>query len=151
MSTFIETALPQLTLTQLSVRIDEMSQIEDEISVMFQRVNDAIDASGVSRVGPGVAVYTTLADGMIAAAAEQVGDAPVPDGLERAVLAAEPRALTLRYEAPDLAGIQGAWQALVAEAERRGLRPDAACREIYLQTPYDGGAGWVIDLQQPLA
>ncbi|SDQ66323.1 MerR family transcriptional regulator [Microbacterium sp. cf332] len=149
-STFIETPLPQLTLTQLSAHIDEMAQIEDEISVMFQRVNEAVDAAGARRVGPGVAVYTTLADGMIAAAAEQIGDAPVPAGLERAVLAAEPRALTLRYEAADLAGIQSAWQALVAEAERRGLRPDGACREIYLQTPYDGGASWVIDLQQPL-
>lgn len=149
-STFIETALPELTLTQLSVRIDEMAQIEDEISVMFQRVNDAIDAAGARRLGPGVAVYTTVGDGMIAAAAEQIGDGPVPEGLERAVVAAEPRALTLRYESDDLSGIQSAWQALVAEAERRGLSSDGACREIYLQTPYDG-ARWVVDLQQPLA
>lgn len=149
-STFIETALPELTLTQLSVRIDEMAQIEDEISVMFQRVNDRIEAAGAQRVGPGVAVYTTTGDGMIAAAAEQIGDAPVPDGLERAVVAAEPRALTLRYEASDLAGIQSAWQALVAEAERRGLRFDGACREVYLQTPYDGER-WVVDLQQPVS
>ncbi|GAD34123.1 putative transcriptional regulator [Microbacterium sp. TS-1] len=149
-STFIETALPELTLTQLSVRIDEMAQIEDEISVMFQRVNDRIESAGAQRVGPGVAVYMTTGDGMVVAAAEQIGEAPVPDGLERAVVAAEPRALTLRYEAPDLAGIQSAWQALVAEAERRGLRSDGACREVYLQTPYDGDR-WVIDLQQPVS
>ena len=83
-------------------------------------------------------------------AAEQIGEVPVPDGLQRAVVAAEPRALTLRYEAADLAGIQSAWQGLVAEAERRGLQPDGACREIYLQTPYDGSR-WVIDLQQPVS
>lgn len=149
-SAFIETALPELTLTQLSVPIEEMAQIEDEISVMFQRVNDRVDAAGAQRVGPGVAVYTTVGDGMIAAAAQQIGDVTVPDGLERAVVAAEPRALTLRYEAPDLAGIQSAWQALVAEVERRGLQPEGACREIYLQTPYDGER-WVVDLQQPVS
>lgn len=152
MSAFIETALPELTLVQLSAHIEEMSEIEDEIGTMFQRVNERIDEAGASRVGPGVAVYTTLDDGMIAAAAEQIGDAPVPAGLERAVVAAEPRALTVRYEAPDLSGIQSAWQGLVAEVERRGMQPDGACREIYLQTPYDGpDAGWVVDLQQPVA
>ncbi len=152
MSAFIETALPELTLVQLSVHIQEMSEIEEEIGAMFQRVNESIGAAGASHVGPGVAVYTTVGDGMIAAAAEQIGDAPVPPGLERAVVPAESRALTVRYEAPDLAGIQSAWQALVAEVERRGMRPVGACREIYERTPYDGpDAGWVIDLQQPVA
>jgi DNA-binding transcriptional MerR regulator len=152
MSAFIETALPELHLVQLAVKVSEMAQIEEEISGMFDRVNTLIDEAAATRVGPGVAVYTDVEDGMIAAAAEQIGDAPVPDGLEAATVAAHPRALTVRLEADDLAGIQAAWQGLVAEIERRGLRFDGAAREIYEQTPFDGpGARWIVDLQQPVA
>ena len=152
MSAFIETPLPELHLVQLAAKVSEMAQIEGEISGMFDRVNALIGQSGATRVGPGVAVYTDVEDGMIAAAAEQIGDAPVPDGLEAATVAAHPRALTVRLEGADLSGIQAAWQGLVAEIERRGLRPDGPAREIYEQTPFDGpGARWIVDLQQPVA
>ena len=152
MSEYTETALPELTIVQLSAKVDEMSQIEEEIGGMFERVGALIEASGATRVGPGVAVYTTVDDGMIAAAAEQIGDAPVPDGLERAVVPRHPRAVSTRFDAADLSGIQAAWQALVAEIERRGLRFDGPAREIYEQTPYDGpGSRWIVDLQQPVA
>lgn len=148
-----ETALPQLRLVQESVRISEMSQVEAEIGPMFQRVNAAIDAAGAVRTGPGVAHYTAVGEAFVAAAAEQIGDAAVPDGLEVAMLAAQPRALTLRYTSPDLLGIQAAWQSLVGEVERQGLTMADTCREVYLQTPFDGDGTthWDIDLQQPVA
>ncbi|YAL82498.1 MerR family transcriptional regulator [Dermacoccaceae bacterium W4C1] len=150
--TVTETELPLLRLVQKSVQIEEMIQAEAEMGPMFQRVNEAVDAAGATRVGPGVAHYTFTDAGMVAAAAEQIGDAPAPAGLEEHTLAAQPRALSLRHEAKDLLGIQAAWQTLVAEVERRGLRMNGPCREIYLQTPFDGGdaSRWVIDLQQPV-
>jgi DNA-binding transcriptional MerR regulator len=152
MSEYTEGPLAELHVVQLSTKVNEMAQIEQEIGGMFQRVGELIAAAGASHVGPGVAVYTTVDDGMIAAAAEQIGDAPVPDGLEAAVVPPHPRAVSTRLDAPDLSGIQSAWQGLVGEIERRGLQPDGPSREIYEQTPYDGpGARWIIDLQQPVA
>lgn len=152
MTEFIEKPLPALRLVQLSERIDEMAEIEERIGPMFDRVNELIDAAGVERVGPGVATYTVVEGGMVAAAAEQIGDAPTPGGLEAAEIDGVPRAVTVRYAAADLSGIQQAWQALVAEIERRGLTPDGTCREVYVTTPFDGpDAGWDVDLQQPVA
>lgn len=152
MSEFLETPLPALRLAQLSARIDEMAEIESEIGPMFTRVNELLDRAGIPRTGPGVATYTVVDGGMIAAAAEQIGDADVPAGLETAVVPAQPRALTVRYVAPDLDGIQAAWQGLVTEAERRGLTPAGPAREVYLATPFDGdGGAWDVDLQQPVA
>lgn len=149
--TYVETDLPELRLVQLSARVTEMSQIESEIGPMFQRVNEAVERAGATRVGPGVAHYTGDGDELVAAAAEQVGDAPTPDGLEPARLAAAPRALTVRYTGPDLVGLPQAWQGLVREVERRDLTPAGTAREIYLATPYDGaGSGWDVDLQQPV-
>lgn len=152
MTEYIETALPELHVVQQTARIEEMSQIEAEIGYMFTRVNEAIAAAGAAHTGPGVAIYTTDGDGMIAAAAEQIGDAATPPGLERATVPAASRALTGRYEADDLLGIQRAWQDLVAEGERRGLSVAGPAREVYLETPMDpGGTRWVVDLQQPVA
>ncbi|GAA0489347.1 GyrI-like domain-containing protein [Microbacterium aurantiacum] len=151
MSEFIETALSELHLVQLSARITEMAEVEQEIGPMFQRVADTLDAAGAARVGPGVATYTVEGEGMVAAAAEQIGEAPTPAGLEAVTVAAAPRALTTRYRSADLAGIQQAWQELVAEVERRGLIAAGTCREVYLSTPMDTpGAAWEVDLQQPV-
>lgn len=152
MTEYIETALPELHVVQQTARIEEMSQIEAEIGYMFTRVNEAIAAAGAAHTGPGVAIYTTDGDGMIAAAAEQIGDAATPAGLERATVPAASRALTGRYEADDLLGIQRAWQDIVAEIDRRGLTPAGPAREVYLETPMDpGGTRWVVDLQQQVA
>lgn len=151
MSEFIETALPELHLVQLSARITEMAEVEQEIGPMFQRVADTLDAAGAARVGPGVATYTVEGEGMVAAAAEQIGEAPTPAGLEAVTVAAAPRALTTRYRSADLAGIQQAWQELVTEVEHRGLTAIGTCREVYLSTPMDTpGAAWEVDLQQPV-
>ncbi|MCC4908589.1 MerR family transcriptional regulator [Microbacterium sp. cx-59] len=147
---FIETDLPALRLVQLSARVREMADIETEIGPMFERVGAALDAAGVERRGPGVAVYTAVDDEVIAAAAEQIGDQPVPDGLERAEVAAAARALTVRYEADDLGGIQRTWQALVTEVDARGLRIAGPAREVYLEAPPESRR-WVVDLQQPVA
>lgn len=150
MSDYIEKPLPELTLAQLTVRIEEMSEVEEEMSSMFQRVNTLIGDR--PRLGPGVATYTPDGDGMIAAAAEQVGPDETPDGLEAGRLAAVDKALTVRYAGADLSGIQQAWQGLVAEVEARGFTPTGTCREVYDVTPFDGaGAGWSVDLQQPVA
>ncbi|MGI6877460.1 MerR family transcriptional regulator [Microbacterium sp. gxy059] len=145
--------LPALRLVQLSVRIAEMSQVEAEIGPMFERVNAAIAAAGSAHTGPGVAHYTGDDEGMIAAAAEQIAGDDVPSGLEAQTLDAVPRALVTTYAAPDLLGIQAAWQGLVAEVQHRGLTPVGTCREVYLRTPYDADDvdDWVIALQQPVA
>ena len=147
---FTVTDLPRLALAQLSARVGDMSEIEQEIGPMFDRVVGTLLQAGVALSSPGVAHYTVDGDGLIAAAAEQVEPSEVPEGLDAAVLDAVPRALTLRLEADDLAGIQAAWQSLVSEVERRGLRPVGTCREVYHETPQDGGR-WIVDLQQPIA
>lgn len=150
--TFTEASLPELRVAQLSATITEMAEIENEIGPMFDRVGAALTAAGIATVGPGVATYTDSPEGLIAAAAEQIGDAPVPSPLQEARVAAVPRALVTRYDAVDLAGIQQAWQALVTEVDARGLRPSGPSRELYIETPFDrDGARWVVDLQQPVA
>ena len=97
------------------------------------------------RVGP-------LEAGDAVAEVDALHEIGAVEGLERAVVPRHPRAVSTRFDAADLSGIQGAWQALVAEIERRGLRFDGAAREIYEQTLYDGpGSRWIVDLQQPVA
>ena len=151
-TTYTEGPLPALSLVQLAARVTDMSEIESEIGPMFDRVNKAIEAAGVERVGPGVAHYTSEGDTLVAAAGEQIGGAVTPEGLDHASLEAVPRALTNQYVGPDVAGIPGAWQELVAEIERRGLQMRGTCREVYLQTPFENeGTKWVVDLQQPVA
>ncbi|TBT88692.1 MerR family transcriptional regulator [Propioniciclava sinopodophylli] len=149
MSTYHETALPALTLAARSVRITDMTSFETEMGPLFDSVGSALTASGVHPVGPGVALYAPDRDAMIASAAEPIGDAPTPAGLEEVTVEAVDRALTTQYVAPDLEGIQAAWQGLVSEVERRGLTAQGTCREVYLSTPFDG-EGWVVDLQQPI-
>ena len=51
----------------------------------------SVKTAGAARVGPGVATYTVEGDGMIAAAAEQIGETPTPAGLEAVTVAAAPR------------------------------------------------------------
>ncbi len=150
MSEFTLTPLPALRLVQVSAQIEEMEEIENEIGPMFDRVNAAI--GGAARVGPGVATYTDIPGGLIAAAGEQIGEAPTPEGLEKVDVAEAPRALTVTYEGEDIAGLPAAWQSLVREVESRGLVPVGTCREVYLETPYDPeGERWRISLQQPVA
>jgi len=145
------TDLPELRLVQLSTVVEEMSQIGEKVGPMFDRINSAIDAAGIRRVGPGVGLYTGTDDGTLVAAGEQIGDAETPDGLEAVTIPGEGRALTVRFSAPDLSGIQLAWQGLEQEVERQGLVPYGTCREIYHETPFDPGAnGWQVDLQQPV-
>lgn len=152
MSEYTEQALPELDLVQLSVHVDDQQQIGAEIGPLFERVNQAIGAASLAPTGPAIAVYTGDGDGMIAAAAETIGDAPTPAGLERAALPAAPRALTTRYDAPDLLGIQRAWQDLVGEVAARGLTSAGPAREVYVESPMEpGGTRWVVDLQQPVA
>ena len=149
-SEFIETSLPALRLVQLSARLAEMDEIESAIGPMFDRVNEAIDSAGIRRVGAGVATYTQDGDAMVIAAAEQIGDSAPPPGLETVDLPAVPRAITVRYVAPDISGIGQAWQELAAEVDRRGLSRSGPIREVY-HSAGDEGAGWDVDLQQPLA
>ena len=153
MSTFHETSLPELQLAGQSVRATDMESFESEMGPLFDTVNEVLAAASVSPVGPGVALYTTEDDATIATAAEPIGDAATPAGLVDIAVAAVDRALTTQYVAPDLVGIQAAWQRLVTEVGRRGLQPVGTCREVYLATPYDGedADGWVVDLQQPVA
>ncbi|MDZ8171363.1 MerR family transcriptional regulator [Microbacterium xanthum] len=153
MSEYTEIPLPAVALVGLTAGVASIEEIEGDIGPMFDRVNGAVDAASANRVGPGVATYEVEGEGMRVVVGEQVGDAPVPAGLQRIDVAAADRAVTTRLEAPDLSGIQAAWQGLMGEVERRGLRPAGAGREVYLQTPFDGpdASGWVIDLQQPVS
>ena len=153
MSEYTETALPRLVLVGITATVAEMGEIENDIGPMFDRVNGAIDEASADRTGPGVATYEVAGEGMRVVVGEQGAEAAVPAGLQRIDVAAAERALVTRLEAPDLSGIQAAWQGLIQEVEGRGLRPNGAGREVYLETPFDGpdASGWVIDLQQPVA
>ncbi len=153
MTEYTETPLPELSLVGTTATVAEMDEIEAEIGPMFDRVNAAIAQAGAAYTGPGVATYDAQGERMLVTVGEQIGDAAVPAGLARVRVPSAARAVTGRLEAPDLAGIQAAWQDLVAEVERRGLRASGPGREVYHATPHDGpdAAGWVIDLQQPVA
>lgn len=153
MTEYTEAPLPALALTGQRLTTVAMSDVEGQVGPLFDRVNDIIREADVTYTGPGVATYDASDEaGMVVTVGEQVGGADVP-GLERFEVPGVERALITRLEAADLTGIQAAWQSLVQEAERRGLTPAGACREVYLETPFDGpeATGWVVDLQQPVA
>lgn len=152
MPTFEETTLPELQLSAKSVSVTDMASFETEMGPLFDTVNDIVAAAGLTPAGPGVALYAPDGDTVIATAGEPLGGAPAPAGLADLTEPAVQRALTTQYVAPDLTGIQAAWQELVAEIERRGLRSIGTCREVYLATPFDDeSSDWVVDLQQPVA
>ena len=62
---FTVTDLPRLALAQLSARVGDMSEIEQEIGPMFDRVVGTLLQAGVALSSPGVAHYTVDGDGLI--------------------------------------------------------------------------------------
>lgn len=145
------TSLPALQVAQLSVTLTEGQSVGEVVSPLFGRVAQLVASSGAQRRGPDIGHYGDDSGAMTVAAAAQLALEDTPPGLVAATLASVEHALVATYTGAEIDGISDAWQDLAREVEARGLTPVGPCREVYLQTPYDGDAGWVVELQQPLA
>lgn len=147
--TFTRQSLPALEVSQLTAEVAEQSEIGPVIGPLFQRIDRAAGASGVS-AEPGMAWYDLSDTGTRLGACGPAGLAG--DGIEQARLDERPDAVVTTYTGP-LLRIAEAWQALGAHLAEEGLQADGTCREIYRGTPVgmDPTDEWVIELQQPVA
>lgn len=147
---FVEKPLPALTLSQLTAHVDEHHEIGPAVGPLFGRLIPAAEAAGVDVAQPSYAWYTSTEDGIELGVGLPLepGGTPIP-GTTPGGLQEAPRALTVVHHG-DMASIGESWQALVREAEARGLTLDGPCRELYLDTSGADQAGWVTELQQPV-
>jgi DNA-binding transcriptional MerR regulator len=111
---------------------------------LCQRLADA----GVTPVGPGIAYYEEVPDGVLVHAAMPVpGDAAVPGATVVDLPAAD--VATVIHHGP-MAAIDAGWQELATWVDANGRRGSGQSREVYLESPEDENH-WVTELQEPLA
>ncbi|KQZ70730.1 MerR family transcriptional regulator [Nocardioides sp. Root151] len=141
-----ETTLPELEVTQLTASVAEQPQIGPVIGPLFVRLASAAAGQGTG-FDPSVAWYDVGDEGIRFAACGPAGlDV---EGAEPATLPAVPRAVVATYTGP-IDRIAEGWQALGAHLTEQGLHASGTCRELYLSSPADPSADWVIKLQQPV-
>ncbi len=147
---FRVSSLPELELAAALAQVGDGERVGEVVGPLFDRLVRSVEASGAERRGPDVGYYAGGPESMTAAAGAQLTPGAIPEGLTPVVLPAVERALVTTWTGGEIGDIQQGWQALVREVEARGLTGAEPCREVYLETPFDGGSAWVVELQQPL-
>jgi DNA-binding transcriptional MerR regulator/effector-binding domain-containing protein len=151
---FEEKPLPATLLAQLTDEVDSVEEIGPRIGPMFGRLVGGVRGAGVEPSGPNLAWYEGRGErtgiGAAVPISEDARDRVAGiEGVEVTTLPEVARAITVVHlGAMDTIG--ETWQALEAEAERRGLRAVGTCREVYLEEPQDNPDAWVTELQQPV-
>jgi DNA-binding transcriptional MerR regulator/effector-binding domain-containing protein len=153
---FVEKPLPAVRVAQLVDSVADQPEIGPRIGPMFQRLAGVLSGSGIALDQPAIAWYQPSDDRMQIAAAFPVTLAEVtPDlagaGVQVATLDAAAHAVTVLHRG-GMETIGETWQALARHVEDKGYRGAGVGREVYLHMPMDADpAGWVTELQQPVA
>ena len=147
---YVEKALPEVRLAQMTGRVADMSELGQKVGPAFDRLVSGLGAAGVTLQSPSLAWYDGDAEGTtwgvgFPTALESVD----VEGAEVSELPACDRALTVIHRG-SMATIGDTWQALATTVDARGLRAYGPCREVYLETPMDDPDAWVTELQQPV-
>lgn len=130
----------------------EPSAISPVIGPLFAELSDRLAAAGIPIAGPAIAYYEPREDGSVtihACVPVTVEPAAAP-GFSIVDLPALARAATTVHHG-NVAEIGAAWQALGRWVEDNGYRTGAPVREVTLAWTPDDPAGWVTELQEPLA
>ncbi|GIH44899.1 DNA-binding transcriptional regulator, MerR family [Microbispora rosea] len=146
--------IPAVRVAELSgvARSYEPRDIGPVVGPLFQELCRRLDEAGVTPVGPGIAYYEDApgGDGILAHAAMPVAVAP-EDGHDFAVvdLPAIERAATIVHRGPmdDVLSTEQTLARWIADGDHRSA---GYARELYLEAGEDP-AGWVTELQEPLA
>jgi DNA-binding transcriptional MerR regulator len=125
----------------------ESPAITPVIRPLYQQLCQRLDAAGVTPVGPGIAYYEEVPDGVLVHAAMPVpAGAPVPDVTVVDLPATEAATVIHRGS---MAGIGAGWQELATWVDANGRRGSGQSREVYLECPEDE-TRWVTELQESL-
>ncbi|MEU7694911.1 MerR family transcriptional regulator [Microbispora hainanensis] len=146
--------IPAVRVAELGAvaRSYEPEDIGPVVGPLFQELCRRLDEAGVTPVGPGIAYYEDApgGDGILAHVALPVAVAS-GDGQDFAVvdLPAIERAATIVHRGP-MDDVLPTSQTLARWIADGGERSAGYARELYLECP-DDPAGWVTELQEPLA
>ena len=143
-----------------AVRVAEMSavvrsygpeDISPVLGPLFDELCRRLADAGVTPVGPGIAYYEDVpgGDGILAHAAMPVAVTPADDGLAVVDLPAIERAATIVHRG-SMDDVLPTAQTLARWIADGGHRSAGYARELYLEAGGDP-AGWVTELQEPLA
>jgi DNA-binding transcriptional MerR regulator len=147
---YVEKALPEVRLAQMTGRVADLSELGQKIGPAFDRLVAGLTAAGVTPQSPSIAWYDGDAEGTSWGVGFATNlDSVDVEGAEVSALPASDRALTVIHRG-SMATIGDTWQALATAVDARGLTAYGPCREIYLETPMGDQDAWVTELQQPV-
>lgn len=140
--------LPFLRLAALTETVSSQPEVAERVGPLFDRVADAILASG-GAPGLPIAEYDMNKHG-VRIRAGFTYDGPAIDGVDILELPAVESAVTGTHLGT-MATIDESWQAIQRAIEERGAHAQGACREVYLESDSEDQSTWVTELQQPIA
>ena len=142
-----EKPLPYVRLAALTETVASQPEVAGVVGPLFDRVADAIIASG-GEPGLPIAEYDMNKHG-VRITAGFVYDGPAIDGIVIVELPAVEAAFTATHLGT-MATIDDSWHALNQAIAAHGATAQGACREVYLQSESEDQADWITELQQPV-
>jgi DNA-binding transcriptional MerR regulator len=129
----------------------EPEDIGPVIQPLYARVEAELARSGLTDLGPGIAYYEDIADGVLVHAAVQIsGEIEGDSELQVAVLPGLPEAATAVHHGP-MSECGTTFNALAQWLSDNGYRGGQYAREVYLHCPPGvDQQGWVTELQVPV-
>ena len=143
-----EKPLPYVRLATLTEKVDTQPEVAAVVGPLFDRVADALLASGANPGLP-IAEYDMDRHG-VRITVGFTYDGPAIDGLVIVELPAVESAFTATHHG-SMATIDESWGAVNTAITERGATAVGPCREVYLQSESEDQADWITELQQPVA
>jgi DNA-binding transcriptional MerR regulator len=147
-------SVPALRVAELSAVAGSFApeDIGPVIQPLYRDLCDRMAKAGVTPVGPAVAVYTDVEDGVLVRASLPVNAelGEYPAGFTVTDLPAVERAAAIVHHGP-MEQIMPVEQALAAWIEANGFRSLGYPREVNLECPPDDHSKWVTELQVPVS
>lgn len=144
----IQKPLPYVRLAALTETVASQPEVAAVVGPLFDRVADAIIASG-GEPGLPIAEYDMNKHG-VRITAGFVYDGPAVDGIVIVELPAVDSAFTATHHGT-METIDDSWHAVNQAILANGSAALGACREVYLQSESEDQTDWVTELQQPVA
>lgn len=143
-----EKPLPFVRLATLTETVSSQPEVAAVVGPLFDRVADAIVASG-GEPGLPIAEYDMTSRG-VRITVGFVYDGPAIDGLVIIELPAVESAFTVIHRG-SMATIDESWDSLSAAIVEQGATAAGPCREVYIESESEDQADWITELQQPVA
>lgn len=122
------------------------------VGPLFERLDALVPRSGLTVVGPSLAYYEDIEDGVLVHVAEQVAGTPSPDSPLTLVHLPEIPVVATTVHRGGLDDLPAAFDALCRWIDENGYIAQDPARELYLHCPPEpDSTEWVVELQIPVS